>query len=116
MYLGRTVFQFYTIVFEPYLLLGLTGAIGIFLGLVPWLGSVRHKPVPSEPGERVEPDELEAERQAADADHGRRNRIRVVVAYLVLAVLVSAFFYPLWTGMQTSFLFWQMHIWLPSWR
>jgi dolichyl-phosphate-mannose-protein mannosyltransferase len=116
MYLGRTVFQFYTIVFEPYLLLGLTGAIGIFLGLVPWLGGVRHKPVPNEPGERVEPDELEAERRAADADHGRRNRIRVVVAYLVLAVLVSAFFYPLWTGMQTSFLFWQMHIWLPSWR
>jgi dolichyl-phosphate-mannose--protein O-mannosyl transferase len=42
--------------------------------------------------------------------------IRVVVIFLVVATLVSAFFYPLWTGMQTPFAFWQLHIWLPTWR
>ncbi len=110
MYLGRTVFQFYTIAFEPYLLLGLTLTIGIFLGVVPGLSGS-----PGRSGS-VGPDELDAEDRAADAATDRRTRIRVVLAYLVVAVLVSAFFYPLWTGMQTSFLFWQVHIWLPGWR
>ena len=40
----------------------------------------------------------------------------VVVVFLALAVLVSAFYFPLWTGAQVPFGFWQAHIWLPSWR
>jgi dolichyl-phosphate-mannose--protein O-mannosyl transferase len=89
LYLNRTVFQFYTIAFEPYLLLGLTFAIGLILG------------PPAEPG----------------TDPVRRTiGIRVVAIFLIMAALVSAFFYPLWTGMQTPFLFWQVHIWVPSWR
>ncbi|MCU1635187.1 MAG: phospholipid carrier-dependent glycosyltransferase [Cryobacterium sp.] len=86
LYLNRTVFQFYTIVFEPYLILALTCAIGIFLG---------------RPG---------------DAPSRKTSRARVVIVFLVVAVLVSAFFYPLWTGMQIPFRFWQAHIWLPGWR
>ena len=86
MYLHRTVFQFYTIAFEPYLLLGLTFVIGLILG----------KPT--------------------DDDDRRRVGRRLVVIFLVVATVVSAFFYPLWTGMQTPFWFWQLHIWLPSWR
>ena len=97
MYLNRTVFQFYTIAFEPYLILGLTFVIGLLLG----------EPRGSD-GAPVADDERAARRRLAG--------IRVVVIFLAMAALVSAFFYPLWTGMQTPFLFWQLHIWLPSWR
>ncbi|MDH6237629.1 phospholipid carrier-dependent glycosyltransferase [Cryobacterium sp. CG_9.6] len=92
MYLNRTVFQFYTISFEPYLILGLTFVIGLILGLSP----VSHGLPP----------------EAAD----RRTGIRLVTVFLVLALLISAFFYPLWTGTQTSFAFWQLHTWMSSWR
>lgn len=100
MYLDRTVFQFYTIAFEPYLLLGLTLVIGLILG------------VPGIPG-RPRPPDL----PTPEYDPVRRlSGVRVVVIFLIAAFLVSAFFYPLWTGMQTPFAFWQLHIWLPSWR
>ncbi len=92
MYLNRTVFQFYTIAFEPYLLLGLTFVIGLVLDRPAGFG------------------------EATDDAWRRASGIRVVIVFLAIAVLVSAFFYPLWTGMQTPFLFWQLHIWLPSWR
>ena len=78
MYLNRTVFQFYTIAFEPYLILGLTLVIGLLIT-------------------------------------SASGRV-VVVVFLALAVLVSAFYFPLWTGAQVPFGFWQAHIWLPSWR
>ncbi len=131
-YLGRTVFQFYTIAFEPYLLLALTCAIGLVLGLVPGIGrrsavtgttaAVRTTAAvgtgttsATSATSTTGTTDADAE-DTEDAERGRRAGIRVVVGYLVLAALVSAFFYPLWTGTQTSFLFWQMHIWLPSWR
>ncbi|TFC83232.1 phospholipid carrier-dependent glycosyltransferase [Cryobacterium cheniae] len=76
MYLNRTVFQFYTIAFEPYLILGLTFVIGFLLPRARW----------------------------------------GVLGFLVAATLISAYFYPLWTGIQTPFQFWQLHIWLPGWR
>ena len=80
-YLNRTVFQFYTIAFEPYLILGLTLVIGMLLG-------------------------------RRDTTAGRV----IVVVFLGVAALVSIFFLPLWTGAQVPFVFWQLHIWLPSWR
>lgn len=86
LYLERTVFQFYTIAFEPYLLLALTATIGVILGTP----------------------EDSAERRAAG--------LPVVVLFLLVATAISIFFYPLWTGAQTPFWFWQVHIWLPSWR
>lgn len=42
-------------------------------------------------------------------------RLRFVIVFLVLVVLVSVFFYPMWTGMQVPFWFWTLHIWLPTW-
>lgn len=85
MYMNRTVFQFYGIIFEPYMILGLTFTIGIILG------------------------------KRTDATWHRLSGIRVVAIYLVFVVLVSAFFYPLWSGMQVPYWFWQAHMWLPSW-
>jgi dolichyl-phosphate-mannose-protein mannosyltransferase len=86
MYLHRTVFQFYTIAFEPYMILGLTMVIGLLLG-------------------------------GRDDPHDRRARaLPFVAAFLALAVIVSAFYWPLWTGMQLDIRWIQLHWWLPTWR
>ncbi|GAB3037545.1 phospholipid carrier-dependent glycosyltransferase [Parafrigoribacterium mesophilum] len=86
LYLNRTVFQFYTIAFEPYLILGLVYVMGLALG------------------------------SREDATWRRIGGIRVVAAFLGLAVLLSAFFYPVWTGMRVPVEFLTLHYWLPTWR
>lgn len=86
LYANRTIFQFYAIVFEPYLILGLIFVMGMILGT------------------------------RGDPTWRRLSGIRLVGVFLVLVVLVSAFFYPVWTGMQVPTLFAQLHYWLPGWR
>ncbi|MBX3091226.1 MAG: phospholipid carrier-dependent glycosyltransferase [Cryobacterium sp.] len=85
MYLNRTVFQFYTIVFEPFLILALVFVMGLLLG------------------------------KRSDETWRRLSGIRLIAVILVAMVLVSAFFYPLWTGMQMPLEFIQLHYWLPTW-
>ena len=34
---------------------------------------------------------------------------------LGLCLLVSAFFYPIWTAMPVPYEFWLSHMWLESW-
>jgi dolichyl-phosphate-mannose-protein mannosyltransferase len=85
-YLQRTVFQFYTIAFEPYMILGLVFVIGLVLG------------------------------RKSDPPWRRDQGIRVVAVFLVLATLISVFFWPLWTGMQLDIRWMQAHWWLPTWR
>lgn len=86
LYLNRTVFQFYTIAFQPYTILALTFVIGLILG------------------------------RRDDVWWRRQRGIGVVAVYLIAVVAVSAFFWPVWTGERVPFWFWQAHIWLPSWR
>ncbi len=86
LYLNRTVFQFYTIAFEPYLLLALTLVIGILLGR------------PDDPRDQ------------------RTTSIAVVAVYLAVATAASVFFWPLWTGMQIDYTYLRLHWWLPTWR
>ncbi len=86
LYLNRTVFQFYTIAFEPYLLLCLTLTIGIILG------------------------------SARDPSYRRTSGLGVVAIFLVLATLLSIFFWPLWTGMQLDYNWMRAHWWLGTWR
>ncbi|MDJ0378834.1 phospholipid carrier-dependent glycosyltransferase [Cryobacterium sp. PH31-L1] len=103
MYLNRTVFQFYTIAFEPYLLLGLVFVIGILLKRVPDLARPEHR--------------HSAHSQVYEYDpQPRAGALSAVTVGLGVALLLSAFFFPEWTGMQTPFAFWQLHIWMPSWR
>jgi dolichyl-phosphate-mannose-protein mannosyltransferase len=86
LYLHRTVFQFYTIAFEPYLILALTFAIGLILGSSrdPWW---------------------------------KRERGLGLVAVLVgFAILLSVFFWPLWTGTQIDYTWMRAHWWFESWR
>ncbi|QWL32784.1 dolichyl-phosphate-mannose--protein mannosyltransferase [Rathayibacter toxicus] len=85
LYLDRTVFQFYCVVFEPYLMLALALTAKIVIGS------------PSAPR------------------HRRTLGIAMVVVFVVLATGLTAFYYPLWTGQQTTTTFWQAHLWLESW-
>ena len=51
-----------------------------------------------------------------DASPARRQvGMLFVGAYLVLTVLVFAFFYPLYTAQVVPYQFWVNHVWFPSW-
>ena len=45
----------------------------------------------------------------------RQRGVSLVAIFLIFVVLVSAFFYPIWTGQQVPFWFWNLHMWLPGW-
>ncbi|KHK98523.1 dolichyl-phosphate-mannose-protein mannosyltransferase [Microbacterium mangrovi] len=84
-YPQRTIFQFYTIAMLPFLLLALAFALREIAG-------------------------------RPDADNRRRLAgQRVVVVYLVIVTLVSAFWYPVWTGMEVPYEYWRLHNWMSTW-
>jgi dolichyl-phosphate-mannose--protein O-mannosyl transferase len=85
LYPGRTMFQFYTIAFEPFMVLALVVAIGTLLGT------------------------------AADPESRRVAGLRVVGVFLVVCVLLSVFFWPIWTGLEIPRWFMNMHFWFRSW-
>jgi len=84
-YTHRTIFTFYSIAFAPWMILALTYALGRVLG-------------------------------SAESDAVRRRRgAGWVVGFLTLVVVVSAFFYPIWTAQVVPYTFWHVHMWLSSW-
>lgn len=85
LYPERTIFQFYTVVMVPFLVLSLTLALRD-------IGGRREDPL--------------YRRQAGE---------RTVAVFLIAVVLVSAFFYPVWTGMNVPYDFWLIHNWMPTW-
>ncbi|MFT4123383.1 MAG: phospholipid carrier-dependent glycosyltransferase, partial [Microbacteriaceae bacterium] len=85
LYTHRTVFQFYTIAFEPYLLLALTALLGIVAG------------------------------SRRDPTVRRRTGLIGVAAFLGLAITLSVFWWPLWTGQMLSYAALRAHWWLPTW-
>lgn len=90
LYPERTIFQFYTVTILPFLLLALTFALqDLSRGARP---DARH---------------IEPER--------RRAGQRVVWVFLAFVVLLSAFWYPILTGMTVPYDFWRLHNWLPTW-
>ena len=86
LYTSRTVFQFYTIAFEPYLILSIVAAAGILLG------------------------------SARDPAWRRVSGLRIVGIYVAVAVVVSAYFWPLWSATMIDYWLMASHWWLPSWR
>ena len=84
-YSTRTVFQFYTIAFEPYLILGLVAVIGILLG--------------------------SQNDQASRRVAGQRT----VGIFLGICVLLSIFYLPMWTAQPIPLWYTRLHYWLPSW-
>ncbi|MDX2399681.1 dolichyl-phosphate-mannose--protein mannosyltransferase [Microbacterium algeriense] len=85
MFPERTIFQFYTVVMMPFLVLALAMTLRVIAG-------AREDPL-----------------------HRRQSGERTVLIFLGFVVLVSAFFLPLWTGMSVPYPFWLLHNWLPGW-
>lgn len=85
MYPERTMFFFYALSFEPFLILALTYCLGRILG---------------KPG---------------DPQWRRLSGLYLVALIMVLAVLVSAYFYPVWTAETIGYQDWRMRMWMPSW-
>jgi dolichyl-phosphate-mannose-protein mannosyltransferase len=85
MFPERTIFQFYTVVMMPFLVLALAMTLRIIAG------------------------------RRDDPLYRRQSGERTVMIFLVFAVLVSAFFLPLWTGMSVPYEFWLLHNWMPGW-
>ena len=81
----RTIFQFYTVVMMPFLVIALTMTLRIIAG------------------------------KREDPLYRRQSGERTVLIFVAFAVLVSAFFLPLWTGMSVPYDFWLLHNWLPGW-
>ena len=96
LYPNRTMFFFYSIAFEPYLLLALAATIGLMVV----------KPPAADSG-----DEL----IAAEASSGLKARRAVALVFVVAAVLVSAFFFPISAGLPIPYWFWHIHMWSPTW-
>lgn len=85
LYPNRTVFQFYTIAFEPYLVLALAAAAGVVLGS-------RSDPAPR-----------------------RMAGLATVGGFSLLAAALSAFFWPMWTAQTIPIWFLRLHYWFPTW-
>lgn len=81
----RTVFSFYSIVMLPYMVLALASSCTMFLGPVTTWSKVRAK------------------------------RALALGSYVVSVVILSAFFYPIWTGEMIPKWYWQLHMWFSSW-
>lgn len=84
-YPERTIFQFYTVLVLPFMLLALTFALRDIAG-------PRH----------------------ADA-YRRRTGQRLVWVFLGVALLLAAFWYPVISAMTVPYDFWRLHNWLPTW-
>jgi dolichyl-phosphate-mannose-protein mannosyltransferase len=95
-YPNRTMFFFYSIAFEPYMLLALAATIGLMVVRPPGVDS---------------PDEL----VAAEASSGLRVRRTVVAVFVVAAVVLSVFFFPISSGLPVPYWFWHIHMWSPTW-
>lgn len=85
MYMNRTIFQFYSIVFEPWMIMAVVFCCGLALG-----GRTASK----------------ARRYYAGLAVG------ITVCLIALA---SAFFWPVWTAEMIPFEQWQARMWLESW-
>lgn len=84
-YPHRTMFYFYALSFLPWLILGLTAVLGLALG---------------RPGDSV---------------RRRRYGLGVVGLFVVAALLISAHFWPVWTGQSIPYEDWYAHMWFTGW-
>lgn len=84
-YPERTIFFFYAIAYEPFMILALVMVLGMILG------------------------------KTTDPPWRRQQGAAVVGLFLAAAVALSAFFYPIWAAEVISVDYWRMHMWLPSW-
>jgi len=84
-YQHRTIYSFYAIAFEPWVVLGVVFVLGLWLG--PRTASLRR-------------------RQWGLAADG---------AFCLVTLALFAFFWPIYTAQVVPYSFWSAHMWFPSW-
>jgi dolichyl-phosphate-mannose-protein mannosyltransferase len=47
--------------------------------------------------------------------HRRTSGQGVVLVFLAVAALLSAFWYPVWTAIDVPYDFWRLHNWMFTW-
>ncbi|WP_370592505.1 dolichyl-phosphate-mannose--protein mannosyltransferase [Rothia sp. ZJ1223] len=85
MYPERTMFFFYALSFEPYLVLLLAGVLGLVLG------------------------------RSTSSVRRRRIGVVLVGAYLVFATLLTLYFLPIWSAQVIPYEHWRWRMWFDSW-
>nr|WP_050994997.1 glycosyltransferase family 39 protein [Arthrobacter sp. TB 23] len=85
LYPERTTFFFYAIAFQPFLILALVYCLGLILGRS-WAPPAR-----------------------------RRTGLMLVGGFVAAAVLLSAYFLPIWTAELIPYDQWRLRMWMPSW-
>ena len=82
---GRTIFTFYSVAFVPFLCMVLALSLGAILG------------------------------PSAASDRRRTVGATVVGSFLLLAVVASWFFYPVWSAEVFPYTAWNLRMWFPTW-
>ena len=99
MYPERTIFQFYTVAMLPFTILALAFALREI----------------ARGGHPRTPPDLDEETVAELAVRRRTTGQRVVLVFLVVVTLLSAFWYPVWTAWDVPYDYWRLHNWVPTW-
>lgn len=85
LYPERTMFFFYALSFEPFLVLMLAGVLGLILG------------------------------REGDSVRRRKLGLLIVGGFLVAALLVSLYFLPIWTAQVIPYDHWRWRMWFDFW-
>jgi dolichyl-phosphate-mannose-protein mannosyltransferase len=85
LYLNRTIFTFYTVVYVPFLVMALAMTMGAMLG----------------------PSDATEKRRARGAF--------AAGTLLIFIVIAAWWFYPIWTGQVMPYEQWQLRMWMPTW-
>jgi hypothetical protein len=117
-HLNRTMFLFYMAPLVPFLIIGLTLALGAMIG--PGIGPA---PIRDPVDEDADPELLDAAEEAADRAAERHERslkrrywgLAGVSVYLGLVIVDFAWMWPLFTAGLLTTDQWDAHMWLPSW-
>jgi dolichyl-phosphate-mannose-protein mannosyltransferase len=102
--LSRTMFLFYMAPLVPFLVIGVTLALGTMVG-----PGLRRRPVAAD-GVVVEPTDADLR-----AERRRQWGIAGVGTFLALVVVDFVWMWPIFTGGLISYDVWHAHMWLPSW-
>jgi dolichyl-phosphate-mannose--protein O-mannosyl transferase len=85
LYLNRTIFTFYTIVYVPFVVTALAMSMGTMIG------------------------------PSSASESRRRWGALAAGALLLLIVLVAWWMYPIWTGQVLPYEQWKLRMWMPTW-
>jgi dolichyl-phosphate-mannose--protein O-mannosyl transferase len=81
----RTIYSFYAVAFVPYVVLACVYVLGLLIG-----------------GPKASP-------------LHRKIGLGITGAFIVLEIVLFAFFWPIYTAQVVPYSFWSAHMWFPSW-